>query len=308
MGPGWGNNRGYLTFDETGKVLSPIGDPMKVFEFVFGTASGAGGTDPLPSTTPDPAAEKRLMALRETRKGILDLIRNDANSLKTRLPAVQKGKMDQALQSIQDLEKNLLAGSGGTGGGIVTAPLQCKDTAAPAGAMGASGEGKHKIEADLVAMTLGCDVSRVVVWKLMGSADGGAGPHGGFHNLSHQTGQAAADEKLTQIHTYLAGRISYLIDRLKATKDPLGMGSVFDNTVVYWMNECGHGNHDPNNLPILLAGSAGGYFKTGRLVTPAAAEKKYGNLLVSIANAVGDPMTTFGDKRWCSGPLASLQG
>jgi hypothetical protein len=312
MGPGWGNNRGYLMFDETGQVLSPIGDPVKVFEYVFGAAAGAGGGEPAPSTMPDPAAEKRLVALREARKSILDIIRADANALKNRLPAAQKSKMDQALQSISELEKNLLAGAGGGGGAglpVAAAPVQCKNPSAPAGTMGASGEMKHKVEADLVAMTLGCDVSRVVVWKLMGSADGGAGPHGNFHNTSHQTGTAAADEKLTQIHTYLAGRIAYLVERLKATKDPLGTGSVFDNSVVYWMNECGHGNHDPNNLPILLAGSCGGQFKTGRLVLPAQTEKgKYGNLLVSIANALGDPMPTFGDKRWCTGPLTGLAG
>lgn len=312
IGPGWGNNRGYLMFDESGQVISPIGDPTKAFEFVFGAAAGAGGAEPAPSTTADPAAERRLTALREARKSVLDLVRNDVNGLKARLPAAQKSKMDQALQSIQELEKQLAAAGGGTmagGGAIVAAPVQCKSPSAPAGLAGASGEMKHKVEAELIAMTLGCDVSRVVVWKLMGSADGGAGPFGNFHNTSHQTGTAAADEKLTQIHTYLAGRIAYLVERLKATKDPLGTGSVFDNSVVYWMNECGHGNHDPRNLPVLLAGSAGGTFKTGRFVQMSGTESgKYGNLLVSLANAVGDPMTSFGDARWCSGPLSVLRG
>jgi hypothetical protein len=46
------------------------------------------------------------------------------------------------------------------------------------------------------------------------------------------------------------------------------MGTLFDNTVILWCNELGIGNnHAPDHLPLMLAGSAGGYFKTGQAVT-----------------------------------------
>jgi hypothetical protein len=43
-----------------------------------------------------------------------------------------------------------------------------------------------------------------------------------------------------------------------------GDGTVLDNTATIWFNEMSDGNaHNLNNAPIVQAGSAGGYFKTG---------------------------------------------
>ena len=54
---------------------------------------------------------------------------------------------------------------------------------------------------------------------------------------------------------------------------PEGDGTVLDNTATVWFNEMSDGNaHNLNNAPIIQAGSAGGYFKTGWIINvdPAA--------------------------------------
>jgi hypothetical protein len=54
---------------------------------------------------------------------------------------------------------------------------------------------------------------------------------------------------------------------------PEGGGTVLDNTATVWFNEMSDGNaHNLNNAPIIQAGGAGGYFKTGQIVNldPAA--------------------------------------
>ena len=46
-----------------------------------------------------------------------------------------------------------------------------------------------------------------------------------------------------------------------------GDGKLLDNTATIWFQEMSDGNaHNLNNLPIVQAGSAGGFFKTGQSI------------------------------------------
>jgi hypothetical protein len=86
---------------------------------------------------------------------------------------------------------------------------------------------------------------------------------------------------------------------------PEGDGSVFDSTVIFWTNEHADGNHLRQNIPYVIAGSAGGHFKTGRFVSQ---QKQVGHndLLVSLLQATGVDTETFGDPSYCTGPLTGL--
>ena len=54
-----------------------------------------------------------------------------------------------------------------------------------------------------------------------------------------------------------------------------------------------------------MAGSGGGYFKTGQYLT-FDGDRPHNDLLVAIANALGHPITTFGEAEYCKGPLPGL--
>ena len=81
---------------------------------------------------------------------------------------------------------------------------------------------------------------------------------------------------------------------------------MLDNTVILWGNELAVGNtHSHVNMPFLLAGSAGGYLRTGRYV--AFDQVSHCNLLVTLLNAMGVPDATWGRDGFCDGPLAELR-
>jgi hypothetical protein len=61
------------------------------------------------------------------------------------------------------------------------------------------------------------------------------------------------------------------------------------------------------DAPFILAGGAGGYFKTGRMID-FAGDVPHNNLLVSLLNSMGVNATTFGDPAFCTGPLKELVG
>ena len=91
------------------------------------------------------------------------------------------------------------------------------------------------------------------------------------HNLSHRlsnadmTGSCVANAlmKLETIDTYYATKFAKLVGMLNGITNPDG-STLLDNTCTVWFNEMSDGNaHNLNNLPIIQAGSCGGYFKTG---------------------------------------------
>ena len=76
---------------------------------------------------------------------------------------------------------------------------------------------------------------------------------------------------------------------------PEGESNLLDNSMILFGSSISDGNrHDPNNLPIVVAGGAGGAFKTGQHIanpqgTPLC------NLYVSMLDQMGTPVDSFGD-------------
>lgn len=56
-------------------------------------------------------------------------------------------------------------------------------------------------------------------------------------------------------------------------------------------------------MPLLLAGNGGG-LRTGRWLKYNS--RSHNDLLVSLLNLFGDTRTTFGDPKYCAGPLTNL--
>jgi hypothetical protein len=124
------------------------------------------------------------------------------------------------------------------------------------------------------------------------------------HDLSHiGDSDAVVKDKITRINRWYAEQFLYLAQKLEMQTEDTG--TMLDNTVIVWVNELGRGNsHSPNSIPWVIAGNAGGYFRTGRYMNYTNAS--HSNLLVSLCNALGVPTTTFGNPRFCTGVLPNL--
>ncbi len=85
----------------------------------------------------------------------------------------------------------------------------------------------------------------------------------------------------------------------------MGGHSLLDESVVFFGTELSDPPaHTHTNMPFLLAGGGEG-LRTGRWVRYQN-NIPHNNLLVSLLNLFGDDRTTFGDPRYCTGPLTNL--
>jgi hypothetical protein len=205
------------------------------------------------------------------------------------------------MDAIRSIERSLLAAPGEAGKG-------CHKPAAPQ-VMDLPSTGKAQM--DLVAMALACDLTRVasLQWRSSDTPFTWLGITTGHHDLSHQQGNPAADQKLTAIATWLTQQAAYLIAALKAMPDVDGR-TVFDNSLFFWVNELAIGTHRLTHAPFLLAAgdfttAAGKKLETGRYLTYPGGTPHSG-LLTVIGQMFGLPLTNFGAQIWQRGPLPNV--
>jgi len=119
------------------------------------------------------------------------------------------------------------------------------------------------------------------------------GINDGHHDISHHGNEAAKLEKKRQIDTFHVEQLAYILDRMQAVKE--GSKSLLDNTVLVYGGGISDGNrHNHDDLPILVAGKAGGKLKTGRhlVVKP---QTPMTNLLLNVLDYSGVNVDKLGD-------------
>ncbi len=281
------NRRGFISFDKTGAWVTPIRSPKSAYETVFGPIGAPAGQPPAPGR--DAELENK----------ILDAAIHDIEELKPRLPQSELVKMDDHLSAILELKGKI-----GVDG---APPVRCDSVDGNVFAGEPNFESRVKLHLDLMAACIACDARRIFSFMLA-PAGGDAtsfdflGVSGGdFHNdIAHGSpGDAAKEDKMHKVDLWHIDRLAYLIQQLKSI--PEGDGTAFDNTVILWTSECSQGNHGHQNIPIVLAGNAGGALKAGQFLSGGV---KYENLLISVAHALGHPLASFGLAG--NGPLSEV--
>ena len=267
------------------RYVDPIDNPMDVYTSLFPAGFA-----------PDDPNAKRLIA---SRRSILDYANSRYKALKQRIDSQDIPAVDAHLEGIRAIERRLAANSN-TGCSRPDAPATIdhnKSSNFPA---------VGKLQMDMMVAALRCDLTRVATlqWSrsVSGTVHSWAGTKSsGHHSMSHDSAKHKSD--LIKINRWYAEQFAYLVGQLKSI--PEGNGTLLDNTVILWGNELADGDrHTRNDMPFVLAGNAGGYFKTGRHLKYNG--DHHNNLLVSIANAMGVPITTFGNREYSDGPLPNL--
>jgi hypothetical protein len=264
-----------------------VDDPWQMYTRIFANAD---------------LSDTQLAQLLAERKSVLDFLAADITTLKGRVAAEDKVRLDAHLTSIRSLEQELSQ-----------TPTSCTPLTLPTKVDVRANDNfplVGKLNMDLMLLAHICGLTNVST-LMFGNADSWQhypwiGVTDEHHELSHAgDGDTASNEKLVAINAWHAEQVAYLLDKLKGTVEADG-SNMLDNTLLLWGNELGAGNtHTYKNIPWLLAGGAGGYFKMGRYLQYQ--DQPHNNLLVSVCNAMGfDDVKTFGIPGVCSGPLGGL--
>jgi hypothetical protein len=111
--------------------------------------------------------------------------------------------------------------------------------------------------------------------------------------LSHHANDTDKQAKIQKIDQFHTTQLAYLLERLKAVQEADGW--LLDNCMILYGSGIADGNaHAHHNLPILLAGNAGGRIATGRhLAYPDGTPLN--NLYLKMLELSGVQAEPFGD-------------
>jgi hypothetical protein len=238
----------------------------------------------------------QVNALFARRKSVLDFVSTKLTSFAANLGTDDKISVQNHLDSIRQLESDLQSASAAPSAGC-TAP-----SVTPAGlnfSSNANYPTMVQFMADIVAAAVICGKARAVTWDLIDDGGGNSlnfpwlnisSPD--YHAIAHQ-GSAGYTNKTAIDTWFYKAAVAEVVSKLAAV--PEGSGTVLDNTVILVSSDMNEGsNHDVAMIPYLLIGSAGGFFKTGRMVT-FPSQVPNNQLLTSIAHAMGMQVTGFGN-------------
>lgn len=284
-----------LSFSAAGKVRAAEGNPYNVYQRLAGLLD--------PSTGQPNGMADRLLA---RRKSVNDLIRAELKSLMSRpeLSKADRERLDLHFSTIRDIENTM-----------TDMTLACTDGRLDKKAIEAMNTGNAfrqngqieevaKLQMELVALAFACDATRVATLQVGDGTDATRYTINGkvverFHWVSHRIQsdgtQGAAIPEAVEWHTAIdrirMNTFKHLLDKWSQYSTP--NGPLLDNAFALWTCHVAVGpSHAFNNLPYIIAGSAGGYLKQGQYVDAQNATNA--RLLNTLLSACGVPLESFG--------------
>jgi hypothetical protein len=268
---------------------TPVGketNPRFVFERLFSDSA---------AKKRDKNAERRQVL----KKSILDMISDDARRLQTKLGQSDQQKLEQYLSGVREVERRIERTD--------DEPKLSIDIDYPTPRGTPDDYGEHiRLMCDMMVLAFQTDRTRIASFMFADAGSNRSYRHinvaDGHHDLSHHGGDAEKLAKIRQINRFHVAQLAYFLQQLKNTPD--GNATLLDNSMVCYGSAISDGNrHNNENLPILLAGHAGGNIDSGRHVQ-VAGETPMCNLYLSMLDRFRTPVEFIGDS---TGRISELQ-
>lgn len=237
-----------ISWNRQGAPLPAENDPKALFDRLFRPASIAEKAD-------------QGRAFRQ-RGSVLDAVLGEATRLRSGLGAGDRDRLDQYLQSVREVERDLEREMAWSDRPKPQADLpQMGDYGE---SMTPEGNGRFlyddyaKLMYDLIALAFQTDSTRVVSYVVRTELAGGVYPEfgvsKGYHELTHHGNDPKNLDELAKVDTIYMGHWNRFLQRLASIPD--GAGSLLDHTMLGFSSGMGIG-HSKDLLPTVLSGGTG---------------------------------------------------
>ena len=242
-------------------------------------------------------------SLQHDRTSVLDLVMDETKSVRRQASSQDQVKLDEYFESVRSVEKRMEA--------ALKPQIRWINQGKPP--MERPGPGipeehaEHvRLMLDILVLAFWSDSTRIATF-MFGDAQSGMdyswlpGVHGAFHGNSHHLNEPGKMEQYAKIIDWHTAQLAYFLGRVKSLDE--GGKSLLDNSMFLFGSSIKDGNrHDPEDLPLILAGHAKGTLRPGRIVT-SEPNTPLCNLHLAMLNRMGIMDKSFGDS---TGPLQGL--
>lgn len=237
-------------------------------------------------------------------KSILDLVMDDAKSLRPKLSQRDGQKLDEYLGSVRDLEQRIAKAEqfskAETGGQGWTPTVKAPTIPRPGPGIPAQAEEHLRLMFDILVLAFQMDRTRVATFMMNNDLSnmrfaGLDGISGGIHELSHHAGDETRLSMYQRVNEYQVKLWGEALAKMQATNE--GERTLLENSMILLTSSLFDGNaHDSRQLPVVLAGGGGGTIQGGRYHDLSAEpNRKLCRLHLALMDRMGAHVDHFGD-------------
>jgi hypothetical protein len=245
--------------------------PRLAFDRLFGKISGLGDT-----------------------RSVIDMTLSSIQDLQKKVSQDDQHRLDEYLTSVRSLEKKLEFSEKNQR----PVPKSLLEGRIPEPGRAKSHDEHLSTMIDIMTLAFQTDRTRVASF-MMGRSSSGIDFSfvdkicGGLHGMAHHANRKEKLKGYQIANEYCVGKYVEFLQKLHAIKE--GERSVLDNSMILFGNNMRDGNsHTSANLPILLAGRAGGQIKPGRHIEYEK-DTRLCNLYLSILKRMGHDIDSFNE-------------
>ena len=284
-----------LSYDANGRPIRSERDPAELFARLF--------------LDPNKGDRAELLHNMHEERSILDQIMDGAKSLEKKVGYEDKEKLDEYLQSIREMEMELIRREKWIDHPKPKVDASRLDLTQKHD--GKDPKGYLRVLFDLIVLALQTDSTRAVTFSYApmyarSFADPWSlaiGLSGTSHNLAHQRSKVHEKPEVikekAQWDAWQLEQYVYFLQRLESVKE--GEGTLLDRTATLY-GSSNSATHNNRNYPLIAAGGEHMGLKHGRYVNylkdnPKGDGKPMCNLLLRMLQAMGLPDKQFGDSQ-----------
>jgi hypothetical protein len=227
-------------------------------------------------------------------QSVLDAVLTDAKDLRRHISQNDQRKLDEYLDSVRDVEQRIEnAGKKGELQGW-RPTLSAPNIPRPADGIPQDIAEHMKLMCDILVLGFQTDTTRITTLKLNNDHSSLRFPNLGVDYMIHHLLSHSDTADWLKVNQFFLEQLAYIARKLDGIRE--GERTLLDNTMLMYCSSMMNGNHDANQLPVVLLGGAGGRLQGGRVLDyKEKSERQMCRLYLSMMDKMNVRPPKFGD-------------
>ncbi len=229
-------------------------------------------------------------------KSVLDAVLEEAGSLRNRISHSDQRRLDEYLSSVREVEQQIeRAGKDRRLQGW-RPTLGKPDMQRPADGIPQDIDQHMRLMCDILVLAFRTDTTRVCTLKLNNDHSSLRFPHLKVDYMIHHLLSHTDGGDWLKVNRFFTQQVAYIAEKMDKVQE--GERTLLDNSMILFLSSMMTGNHEANQLPVVLLGSGGGQIRTGRVLDYLnKPNRKMCSLYLSLMDKMGVRLDRFGDSK-----------
>jgi hypothetical protein len=229
-------------------------------------------------------------------KSVLDSVLEEAGGLRNKISQSDQRRLDEYLSSVREVEQRIdRAGKDRRLQGW-RPTLAKPDQPRPADGIPQDIDQHMRLMCDILVLAFRTDTTRVCTLKLNNDHSSLRFPHLKVDYMIHHLLSHTDSADWLKVNQFFTQQLAYIAEKLDAVNE--GERTLLDNSMILFLSSMMTGNHNNDQLPVVMLGRGGGQVRSGRVLDYLGKpNRKMCSLYLSLMDKTGVRLDSFGDSK-----------